>query len=410
MAVSRQLKIEFSDPLMFTPYPFAPTDNMRNPYPDYARALAEGPVHRMENPTDPQGQPSYYIYGRDAISQMLLNDATFSVRPLRAIFEPTMGKYPLGALDEPEHGRYRALLAPGFRPRLLARWEDRMMHRVIDEVIDGFAVRDRADLVREFTFLFPARIIAEIMGLPEGDLPSFFQWAVDMVSMPFDPPRGIAAGARLKDYFASIVSQRRASPGEDLISELVEVELDGRRLEDEEIYSFLRFLLPAGMETTYRASGSLLFHLLQQPEQLEALRGDDELIPRAFEEALRVEPPLPYLIREALRDTELMGCAIPEGSVVYGVVPSANRDPSVVADPDRFDIQRQQVRHLSFGYGAHICLGMHLARLETRIAIQALLQRLPRLRWDQAEAERIDAHMHGTSFRAPTALPVAWDS
>jgi cytochrome P450 len=186
--------------------------------------------------------------------------------------------------------------------------------------------------------------------------------------------------------------------------------LDGEQLDDEEIFSFLRMLLPAGIETTYRSSGSLLYLLLTHPEQLEAVRADRALIPQAIEEGLRYETPVLVTLRVTTTDTSLSGVEIPAGTVVSAVLGSANRDPAAYDHPERFDVNRDTERHLSFGTGPHVCLGMHLARMETRVALNALLDRLPNLRLDQKEAERIDPHIHGDMlFRSPTSLPVVWD-
>jgi cytochrome P450 len=195
-----------------------------------------------------------------------------------------------------------------------------------------------------------------------------------------------------------------------LISDLVTAELDGEKLDDDEIYSFLRMLLPAGIETTYRSSGNLLFLLLTYPEQLEAVRADRLLIPQAIEEGLRYESPVLLTTRVTTTDTVLGSVEIPVGSSVTPMLASANRDPDAFDKPEAFDIFREATRHLSFGLGPHLCLGLHLARLETRVALNALLDRLPNLRLDQDWAQRLDVHIGGdTLFRSPNHLPVVWD-
>ena len=179
-------------------------------------------------------------------------------------------------------------------------------------------------------------------------------------------------------------------------------ELDGERLDDEEIFSFLRLLLPAGVETTFRSSGNFIHALLTHPDQLDALRLDRSLMPQAIEEALRWEPPLLITSRVVTRDTELRGIPVPAGANVTVMLGAANRDPDRYREPDRFDIFRDPKQHISFGHGPHMCLGMHLARMETRVAVDALLDRLPDLRLDP---EGDDPHIHGQIFRSPTALP-----
>jgi cytochrome P450 len=221
-----------------------------------------------------------------------------------------------------------------------------------------------------------------------------------------NPERGLAASAALCDYFAPILEARRAEPKEDLISALAAAEIDGAKLHDEEIYSFLRLLLPAGVETTYRSLGSLLFALLSNPAQLEAIRTDRSLLPQAIEEAVRWESPLLTITRVATRETELGGVQIPAGATVMPMLGAANRQDDRYPDPDTFDIFRQPKANLGWGHGVHVCLGMHLARLEMRTAVNLLLDRLPNLRLDP---DGDDPHIRGQVFRSPTSLPVLFD-
>jgi cytochrome P450 len=184
-------------------------------------------------------------------------------------------------------------------------------------------------------------------------------------------------------------------------------EHDGLQLTDEEIFSFLRLLLPAGAETTYRSSSNLLVGLLENPDQLEAVRSDRALVPQAIEEGLRWEPPLLTIMRTVTHDTELDGVALPKDSVVVVNLGSANHDESRWEDPERFDIFRPPQQHLAFAFGAHLCLGMHLARMETSVLLNAVLDRLPGLRLDpDAEPPAIT----GMTFRAPASIRVAWDT
>jgi len=196
---------------------------------------------------------------------------------------------------------------------------------------------------------------------------------------------------------------RRRSPRDDLVSDLAHCELDGERLADEEIFSFLRLLLPAGVETTFRASGNLLFALLTHPDQLDAVRRDRSLIHQAIEELLRWDPPLLLVSRVATRDTEIGGVAIPAGASVTPMLGSANRDERRYDNPDRYDVFRDPKQHISFGHGPHMCLGMHLARMEMRVVLDAVLDRLPDVRLDPAGD---DPHIRGQVFRSPTSLPV----
>jgi cytochrome P450 len=190
------------------------------------------------------------------------------------------------------------------------------------------------------------------------------------------------------------------------VGQLIEAEVDGHRLSDDEIYPFLLLILPAGAETTYRSSSNLLFGLLSDPSQLAAVQADRGLVPQAIEEALRWETPALTVVRMATQDVELGGVHIPLGAFVAVSLGAANRDPRRYAEPDAFDIFRAGKQHISFGDGAHRCLGMHLARLEMRVLLNAVLDRLPGLRLDRAVD---DVHIHGLIFRSPPNLPVLFD-
>jgi cytochrome P450 len=227
--------------------------------------------------------------------------------------------------------------------------------------------------------------------------------SIELLNVVYDWERGIAASAALKEYLGGILAQRRRAPQDDLISTLAESEIDGERLSDDEIFAFLLLILPAGVETTYRASGNLLVALLTEPELLEAVRADHGLVRSALEEALRWEPPITSVMRVAARDCELGAIKIPAGTNVNVSVASANRDPTRYPDPDRFDMTRKNFAHLTFGGGPHLCLGMHLARMEASVAITALLDRLPDLRLDPTAPK---PRVVGVAFRSPLALPV----
>jgi cytochrome P450 len=316
-----------------------------------------------------------------------------------------MGPYVLVGMDEPEHGRHRGLVSPAFRHKALARWEEQMVGSVVHELIDRFAGRGHAELVREFTFRFPVEVISSMLGVPREDADQFHQWAVDIINVAARPKEGMAASVSLRAYLAGIVDQRRREPQEDLISDLVTTELDGERLGDEEVYSFLRLLLPAGAETTYRSTGNFLFGLLTHADQYRAVCDDRSLLPAAIEESIRWEPPLLMTNRVATVDTEISGVKVPAGMMVNAQVGAANHDETRWDHPDEFDIFRPPKPHISFGMGPHMCLGMHLARMEMRVAVSALLDRFEDLRLDPGDA---DPHIHGERFRSPTCLPVAF--
>lgn len=379
--------------------------DVRDPYTELARLRREEPVQRIDTSAMPgeEGKPVFIVYRHEEVAQMLRDNETFSSSIIIDAFGDVLGKHVMLGMDEPEHGRHRSLVSKALSQKALARWEDELVGRVGNELIDRFADRGRADLVKEFTFPYPTQIIAGLLGLPQEDYSQFQRWSISLLSFTINPERGRAASETLREYFTPILAARRKEQRDDLISGLAQAEIDGEKLSDEEIFSFLRLLLPAGVETTYRSLGNLLFGLLSNPDQLDAVRADRSLLPQAIEEAVRWEPPLLTITRVATRDTELAGVKIPAGSSVMPMLGAANRQDDRYPDPDRFDIFRQARAHIGFGYGVHVCIGMHLARLEMRVALNLLFDRLPRLRLDP---EGDDPHIRGQVFRSPTSLPV----
>jgi cytochrome P450 len=346
------------------------------------------------------------VLSHEGVAQVLRDGETFT----STIYENLMGivmGHTILEMDEPEHSRYRRLIQQAFTKKALAHWERDLVRPIVNSCIDRFAGRGRADLVRELTFPFPVYVIAAMLGLPEADLPQFHRLAVELISIAIDPMRGIQASQALERDFLPLIAERRVTPRNDLISELAECELDGHKLSDAEIVAFLRLLLPAGAETTYRSSSNLLFGLLTHPDQLDALKRDRALLPQAIEEGLRWEPPLLGILRRATRDAVIDGVPVPEGATLSVSMGAANRDESRYEAPDRFDIFRTARQHLAFGFGAHRCLGMHLARMETTVALESLFDRLPNLRLDPDAGE---VQVTGMTFRAPTRLPVLFGS
>jgi cytochrome P450 len=381
--------------------------DVRDPYPELAEARRANPIQKLDSSLMPheEGQDVFFLYRYDDITQVLRDGEAFSsAHIIGLIMGPIMGEHIMLGMDDPEHRRYRAIVSTAFRQKVLAQWEQELVVDVANQLIDAFADRGSADLVREFNFPFPTKVISGILGLPREDYRQFQRWTTAILSFFTKLDEAIAASQQVKEYMAVILAERRREPREDLISELAQAELDGERLSDEEIFSFLRLLLPAGVETTYRATGNMLFSLLSNPGQLEAVRSDRELIPQAIEESLRLETPLLNITRLATKDAEIGGVTIPAGSTVMLMLAAANRDESRYSDPDDYDVLRESPKpHISFGHGPHACLGTHLARLEMRVALNLLLDRLPDLRLDP---QGDDPHIRGQVFRSPTSLPV----
>jgi len=348
--------------------------------------------------------PMFTAYSYDAVRTVLGDPETYSSADYAAIMGAVLGRTIL-EMDPPDHTAYRSILQQAFTKVAMQRWETELVEPLVNRTIDGFIDDGRTDLVRNLLFGFPVHVIAELLGLPGEQLPEFHRLAVQVIGVTVDMDRATVASGALREMLTPILAERRAEPREDMISLLAEAEQDGQRLTDEEIFSFCRLLLPAGAETTYRSSSNLLYGLLTQPDQLDAVRDDRSLLAAATEEGIRWEPPLLIITRGVTRDTELAGVPLPKGATVACSLGGANRDESRWPDADTFDVFRDRKPHIGFAHGAHMCLGMHLARMETQVALNALFDRLPDLRLDpDAPAPYISGHL----FRAPPRLDVVW--
>ncbi|MFE3320150.1 cytochrome P450 [Nocardia sp. NPDC059195] len=382
-----------------------------DPYPFFAaRRRAGGVFHGTvmdysRTPKELRPTDTYAAMSWTAVNKVLRNNTVFSTK----LYDTTIGVFmgpTILAMDGSPHRAHRNLVSAAFKPQSLAVWEPEVVRPICEELIDEFIDEGRADLVRDFTFEFPTRVIARLLGLPAEDLPFFRDAAVAIISYAGNVPRALQASKELKEYFLGHIDKRRNAPSDDIISNLVTADIDGEKLSDRAIYSFLRLLLPAGLETTYRSSGNLLYQLLSHPEQFAAVQRDPSLLPQAIEEGLRFETPLTLVQRYVTEDTELEGVAIPAGAVVDVCLGSANRDESRWERSEEFDIFRPHIPHISFTAGAHTCLGLHLARLETRVAMESLLARLT----DITLLPDGDPHIFGQPFRSPSALPVTFNA
>ncbi|KUI24683.1 cytochrome [Mycobacterium sp. IS-1742] len=385
-----------------------PDGYLRDPYPHFAEKRCAGVFHGTvidysKTPESLRPADGYAAMSFDAVNRVFRDGRVFS----SALYDTTIGLFTgptILAMEGRRHRSHRDLISAAFRPKSLAQWEPTIVRPVVDALIDEFVEAGTADLARQFTLEFPTRVIARLLGLPEEDLPMFRRRAVELISYTVDYQRAFDASAALETYFVEQMDMRRSQPTDDIIGALVTAEIDGERLSDEAIYSFLRLLLPAGLETTFRSSGNLLFLLLSHPDQFAAVQADRGLIPQAIEEGLRYETPLTTVQRFTTVDTELAGVAIPKHAVVDACIGSANRDETRWDRAEQFDIFRDRTPHISFAAGAHTCLGLHLARMETRVALECLLERVTDLRLITDD----DPHIFGQPFRSPTAIPVTF--
>jgi cytochrome P450 len=326
--------------------------------------------------------------------------------PEARAFDDSMARWLLN-LEGPTHGRLRSLVSKAFAPRMVEALRPRIQ-AISNGLLDAVEPAGRMEVMRDFALPLPVTIIAELLGLPLEDVPRLRAWAAD-VALFFGAMRGIkravASEAELRAYLADTLARRRARPGSDLLTALLEAEEDGQRLTEADILATCIMLFIAGHETTTHLIGNGLLALLTHPDQLALVRSDPSRTPSAVEELLRYGGVVPFIARIAREDLEIGGQRIERGQYVILLLASANRDPAAFADPDRLDVQRADNRHLGFGLGVHYCLGAPLARVEAAIAFNGILRRWPRLRLtDQAPVWQ-----KNVGFRGLETLPVAFD-
>jgi cytochrome P450 len=374
---------------------FGPPD----PYAFFGAMRARGPVI-----PSPLGDGSVLALSFDAVSQVFRDPRTYSSAGYASIVGKVFG-HSILEMDPPEHARYRALVQQAFTRRALEAWRDALVLPYAHQLVDAIAAKGRADLTRELAFPFPLAIIAGMLDVPERERLQYMRWAIEILSGQVQAQTALHAAKALGDYFAPRIEAARGRSGDDLITQLANAELDSARLSVEEILPFIRLLSPAAFETTARAFSNLMCALLDNPDQLEAVKRDRELIPQAVQEGLRWEPPIVAFSRWATRDTELCGVPVKAGCAVAPIVGAANRDPERWENPDAFDLHRPAKPHIAFAMGAHTCLGMHLATLELETALEVLLARLPNLRRDPDAPPPV---ITGGSFRTALTLPVVF--
>lgn len=377
-----------------------------DPYAKVAELRRQAPVHAigyrefMGEPPDVTSADveHFTIVGYDEVARVLADPETFSNRAYLRNLGISFGRS-VSTMDAPEHPRFRKIFQRAFLPNVVAKWGESVVDPVIESLLGSLSARGAADLVQEFTIHYPFRIVYRQLALPPEEARTFHRLAVAQTLVSFDIAHGTEASRKLGTYFTSLVNERLRSPGTDLVSVLAATEVDGERLPEDVVVSFLRQLVNAGGDTTYRATSVLLTGLLGDPRQLQAVRDDRSLIPRAIDEALRWDGPVLIQTRMATREVELGGVRIPAGAFLDVAAGAANRDPQRFEDPDQFDIFRKPpLRHFAFSYGPHVCIGQHLARVEMTRALNAVLDRLPNIRLDPAKPP---PQVRGIMMRVP---------
>jgi cytochrome P450 len=357
------------------------------------------------------------IFRYEDVQATLRDDARYSNAPnpaLRAGIAADLEAIPPSMLvtDGAEHARLRGLVGKAFTPRIVSRLEARMQ-ALANELVDAAVAQGEADLVQSLTYPLPVTVIAEMIGIPAEDRAQFKTWsdrAVESLGLAFlggfDEERIRAQAAlrqEMKSYLVPLAEQRKSAPREDLMTGLVQAELDGSRLSHDEMLQMLILLLVAGNETTTTLIQNAVLELLAHPDWERRARADLALVPAIVEETLRHSSPVQFAPRRALEPTTLHGVEIRPNDFVLCWIGSANRDPRVFDDGERFDPLREKNPHVAFGFGPHYCLGANLARLEARVALEALLARTSRIE----RAWTGDLPLHPSPvFRGVTRLPV----
>lgn len=401
-------------PLRFDPYDY---DFHEDPYPTYQRLRDEDPVHHAV-------ADDLWVVSRHAdVHAVLRDDETFSNR--MGVSLDASAWTPLAhkvmsflALDGVEQSRIRKLVSAGFTPRRVKELMpqiEALTARYLDQLLADGAGSTEVDWIGGFASRLPMDVISEMMGVPPADRDEVRRLA-DLVVHREDgvrdvPAAGVEASFALMDYYANMVKERRAQISDDLTSALVEAELDGERLEDEEIMAFLFLMVVAGNETTTKLLGNALFHLSANPHQrAEVLARPDDpdsLVGAWIEETLRHDTSSQMLARLVVADAEIAGVTVPAGAKALVLLGSANRDERVFSEPTVFNLHRDRAelaQILSFGTGRHFCLGANLARLEARVVLEELVRRVEDFEVAADRAVRV----HSTSVRGFASLPVTF--
>ncbi len=381
----------------------------RNPYPSYRQLRDHSPVCWAE------GAGGWLISRHADVLAVLRRPELFSSDAMSTAFLPPGSPPPPGPperllilSDPPDHSVLRRIVNRGFTPQRIAALAPRI-RAVVEECTRRVRAQQRFDLVADLAIPVPVTIIAELLGVEPERLGDFKRWSdaiIAAVSGSTRSQQGALAEAMgsLTGYLAQIVARRQAAPREDLIGVLIEAEKGEAALEPGEVVLFAMMLLIAGNETTTNLIGSAVRALLQHPEQLARVNEDRSLVANLVEETLRWESPVQLLFRRARREAKIADTTLPEDSTLVLLLGSANRDERRFPDPERFDVGRDTRGHLAFGFGDHYCLGAALARLEARIALEALLDDLPGLRRTDATIVNVDSFV----MRGPRELVLEW--
>lgn len=351
----------------------------------------------------------YFVFTRhEDILNAYQDHETFSTNAVTVMEPNPTYKWIPHMLGGDEHFQWRRNLGSYFSPKTVAGLEDRMRERAI-EIIDGFIESGSCDVMEDFAFKYPTSIFLEIMGLPVEDLDQFMVWESDILhSLGKDADevaqRRAAGMAAVTEYFRAVIADRKTNPKDDLVSQALSFQIDGRPVTDDELESYCLFMFMAGLDTVAAALGYMFYHLATHPDDRRRIVEEPDKIPAAIEEILRAYS-FTIPARKVTKDVEVAGCPIPAGSMVQLPLKMATRDEANFDNALTVDIDRKPNNHIAFGAGPHRCLGSHLARYELRVALQEWHTRIPDYRLaDDAAILEI-----GRSS-GPDSVPLVWDT
>jgi cytochrome P450 len=352
-----------------------------DPFPIWDELRAASPVVHTE-----RFLGCYLPTTYQAVKEIAYDTEHFSSRRVivRDVRPDLTARAPPITSDPPEHKPAKQVLLPPFTPDAMKRLEPRV-RAICNELIDEFIADGGCDAAARYTKHVPVRAIAHMLGIPEKDGDLFIRWIHQILELGIRDNNELMSAVReMTGYFMGHLAQRKLKPGDDLISTLMQAKgPDGKPLSDEHVLGSLRLLLIAGIDTTWSAIGSSLWHLARTPSDRERLIAEPELMPTAIEEFLRAYAPV-TMAREVMKETSISGCPVKSGNMVLLSFPAANRDPAMFPDADKVVIDRKENRHAAFGLGIHRCVGSNLARMEMTVAIEEWLKRIPDFRLDPA--------------------------
>ncbi len=371
-----------------------------NPFPIWDELRSECPVVHTKRFLVVYLPTTYQAVKEIAYDTEHFSSRRVVVRDVRP--EVTRNAAPPITSDPPEHKPAKQLLLPPFTPDAMKKLEPRV-RTICNELIDEFIADGKCDAAARYTKHVPVRAIAHMLGIPEKDGDLFVRWIHWILELGIkDQSMLIQAFQEMDAYFVGHIEHRKTHPTDDLISSLMKArDKDGQPLEDSQVMGSLRLLLIAGIDTTWSAIGSSLWHLASTPDDRDRLVAEPELMPSAIEELLRAYSPV-TMAREVMKETTVSGCPVKPGNMVLLSSPAANRDPAMFPDADKVVIDRKENRHAAFGLGIHRCVGSNLARMEMTVAIEEWLKRIPDFKLDPAGKV---TWSEGT-VRGPRQLPV----